>query len=304
VQNPGFMSTDKNIPTQVLNLIRQEGLEIGAHLPAQWLADQLKLSRTPINDALAFLHDKGILQREKNRGYFIAKAVDAADPAVQKKLGLTQTDSTSQAYFAMADDLLKGELPETVSEVLLRNRYELTAAQLQAVLHRIAQEGWAQKKPGYGWEFSAMLTTPDSLLQSYRLRMALEPAALLEPGYRLDPKVIEQCRAAEQHLLDGGIETDTPDQLHERGVRFHESLIEASGNPFFIDTIRRVNRVRRLISYRSMQDRKRYKEHCHQHLHLLDLLEASRNQEAADIMREHLSRTLKNHQKIRKLLKP
>ena len=303
MQNPGFMSTDKNIPTQVLNLIRQEGLEIGAHLPAQWLADRLKVSRTPINDALAFLHDKGILQREKNRGYFVAKAVDAADPAVRKKLGLAQTDATSQAYFAMADDLLKGELPETVSEVLLRNRYELTAAQLQAVLHRISQEGWAQKKPGYGWEFSAMLTTPDSLLQSYRLRMALEPAALLEPGYRLDPKVIEQCRAAEQHLLDGGIETDTPDQLHERGVRFHESLVEASGNPFFIDTIRRVNRVRRLISYRSMQDRQRYKEHCHQHLQLLDLLEASRNQEAADTMREHLSRTLKNHQKIRKLLK-
>ena len=304
MQNAGYMNNDKNIPSRVLDLIRQEGLEIGAHLPAQWLADQLKVSRTPINDALAYLHDKGVLQREKNRGYFIAKTVNAADPTVRKKLGLAQADVASRAYFAMADDLLKGELPETVSEVLLRSRYELTAAQLQAVLHRIAQEGWAQKKAGYGWEFSAMLTTPDSLLQSYRLRMALEPAALLEPGYRLDDKVIEQCRAAEQHLLDGGIETDTPDQLHERGVRFHESLIEASGNPFFIDTIRRVNRVRRLISYRSMQDRQRYKEHCKQHLHLLDLLEAGRNQEAADTMREHLSRTLKNHQKIRNLLKP
>lgn len=304
MQNAGLMSTQKNIPTQVLDLIRQEGLDVGAHLPAQWLADQLQVSRTPVNDALAFLHDKGILQREKNRGYFVAQAVDTADPAVRKKLGLVQTDATSQAYFAMAEDLLKGELPETVSEVLLRSRYELTAAQLQAVLHRIAQEGWAQKKPGYGWTFSTMLTTPDSLLQSYRLRLALEPAALLEPGYSLQPKVIEQCRAAEQHLLDGGIETDTPDQLHERGVRFHESLVEASGNPFFIDTIRRVNRVRRLISYRSMQDRQRYKEHCHQHLHLLDLLEAGRHAEAADTMREHLNRTLQNHQKIRKLLKP
>ena len=304
MQNAGLMSTHKNIPTQVLDLIRQEGLDVGAHLPAQWLADQLQVSRTPVNDALAFLHDKGILQREKNRGYFVAQAVDTADPAVRQKLGLVQTDATSQAYFAMAEDLLKGELPETVSEVLLRSRYELTASQLQAVLHRIAQEGWAQKKPGYGWAFSAMLTTPDSLLQSYRLRLALEPAALLEPGYSLQPKVIEQCRAAEHHLLDGGIETDTPDQLHERGVRFHESLVEASGNPFFIDTIRRVNRVRRLISYRSMQDRQRYKEHCHQHLHLLDLLEAGRHAEAADTMREHLNRTLQNHQKIRKLLKP
>jgi DNA-binding GntR family transcriptional regulator len=279
-------------------------LFVGALLPAQWLADRLNVSRTPINDALAFLHDKGVLQREKNRGYFVARTVDVANPSVRKRLGLMQQDETARAYFAIADDLLKGDLPETVSEVLLKSRYELTSAQLQAVLHRIAQEGWAYKKPGYGWEFSAMLTTPDSLLQSYRLRMALEPAALLEPGYRLDPKVIEQCRAAEQHLLDGGIDTDTPDQLHERGVRFHESLIEASGNPFFIDTIRRVNRVRRLISYRSMQDRQRYQEHCRQHLHLLDLLEAGRQAEAADSLRAHLASTLKNHQKIRKLLKP
>jgi DNA-binding GntR family transcriptional regulator len=148
-----------------------------------------------------------------------------------------------------------------------------------------------------------MLTTPDSLLQSYRLRLALEPAALLEPGFRLDPAVLERCRAAELHLLKGGIQTDTADQLHERGVRFHEALVEASGNPFFIDTMRRVNRVRRLLSYRSMQDRKRYKEHCRQHLHLLDLLEHERNEEASEAMREHLHSTLRNIEKIRGLLK-
>ena len=297
------MNLDKNTPAQVLDLIRQEGLVLGTHLKAQWLADRLNLSRTPVNDALAYLCEKGILSREKNRGYFLAKTVDATDPKVIKKLGLAQTPESGRAYFAIAEDLLKGELPVTVSEAQLRTRYGITSAQLQAVLHRISQEGWAQRRPGYGWEFSAMLTTPDSLLQSYRLRLALEPAALLEPGYHLNAKAIERCRAAEYHLLDGGIETDTPDQLHERGVRFHESLIEASANPFFIDTIRRVNRVRRLISYRSMQDRKRYTEHCHQHLRLLDLLEAGRNVDAAETMREHLNRTLANYQKIRKLLK-
>lgn len=149
-----------------------------------------------------------------------------------------------------------------------------------------------------------MLTTPDSLLQSYRLRLALEPAALLEPSYHLSPEVLEKCRAAEHHLLDGGIEIDTPDQLHERGVRFHESLVEASGNPFFIDTIRRVNRVRRLISYRSMQDRKRYTEHCQQHLQVLDLIAKGKRVDAAEMMRKHLQRTLENHQKIRRLLNP
>ena len=171
------------------------------------------------------------------------------------------------------------------------------------MLARIAGEGWAEKKPGYGWVFSPMLTTPDSLLQSYRMRLALEPAALLEPAYRLEPAVIERLRAVERHLLEGGIETDTALQLHDRGVRFHEALVEGSGNAFFIDTIRRVNRVRRLLSYRSMQDRKRYKEHAKQHLHLLDLLARERNVEASEAMRSHLGSTLRNITKIQGLLK-
>jgi DNA-binding GntR family transcriptional regulator len=136
------------------------------------------------------------------------------------------------------------------------------------------------------------------------MRLALEPAALLEPGYRLEPAVLARCRAAEVHLLEGGIETDTAEQLHERGVRFHESLVEASGNPFFIDAVKRVNRVRRLLSYRAMRDRKRYKEHCRQHLQLLDLLERGRNAEASRAMREHLLSTLRNFEKIRGILKP
>jgi DNA-binding GntR family transcriptional regulator len=209
----------------------------------------------------------------------------------------------TSTYFRIADDRLRGELPDTFTEAMLRRRYGLTPAQLQAVLTRIADEGWGRKKPGYGWEFSPMLTTPESLLQSYRLRLAIEPAALLEPGYRMEPQVLERCRAAELHLLSGGIATDSADQLHERGVRFHESLVEASGNPFFIDAMRRVNRVRRLLSYRSMQDRSRYQEHCRQHLELLDLIERGRNDEAAQALREHLGSTLRNLARISEILK-
>ena len=114
--------------------------------------------------------------------------------------------------------------------------------------------------------------------------------------------MIEQCRAAELHLLNGGIETDTADQLHARGVRFHESLVEASGNPFFIETIKRVNRVRRLLSYRSMQNRARYKDHCEQHLEILALLEQGKNIEAAAALKEHLECTLVNYSNISSLL--
>ena len=288
------------LPAQIIELVRSEELPVGSHLPAQWLADRLRVSRSPVNEALELLQSQGIVRREPNRGYFLANAA----PSPDQLAGPNGPDSVDATYFRIADDLLRGELPDQFTEAMLRRRYGLTPAQLQAVLARIADEGWARKKPGYGWEFSSMLTTPESLLQSYRLRLAIEPAALLEPGYRLEKQVIARCRAAELHLLNGGIETDTADQLHDRGVRFHESLVEGSGNPFFIDTMRRVNRVRRLLSYRSMRDRSRYQEHVDQHLMLLDLLERERNEEAAEVMREHLGSTLRNLARITDILEP
>ena len=298
------MNHDRSLATQIVELIQANGMQVGSHLAAQMLADRLRVSRSPVNEALALLHEKGVLTREKNRGFFLATPFDKPLSDMVDQLGLSESDAVTTVYFRIADDLLKGALPGDFSEQLIRTRYGLTNTQLNAVLGRIAKEGWAERKPGYGWQFSTMLTTPDSLLKSYRLRLALEPAALLEPAYRLDPRVLERCRAAERHLLDGGIGTDTVDQLHDRGVRFHESLVEASGNAFFIDTIKRVNRVRRLLSYRSMQDRGRYKEHCKQHLHVLTLLERERNEEASVALREHLQHTLGALSKISGILEP
>ena len=297
-------NADNSIARQIVALIQEQHWEAGTHLPAQMLADRLRVSRQPVGEALALLHEKGVLTRERNRGFFTARVLNEPLHEVVHGLGLEESDVVTSVYFRIADDLLRRELPLAFSEQLIKTRYGLTSAQLNAVLTRIAKEGWAERKPGYGWEFSSMLTTPDSLLQSYRLRLALEPAALLEPAFRLAPEVIAQCRAAEHHLLAGGIETDTADQLHDRGVRYHESLVEASGNTFFIDTIRRVNRVRRLLSYRSMQSRGRYIEHCKQHLHVLDLLERERNDEASEFLRQHLQHTIAALSGIEDILQP
>ncbi len=111
-----------------------------------------------------------------------------------------------------------------------------------------------------------------------------------------------RLRAAEERLLAGAIATDSADALHERGVRFHETIVGASRNPFFLATIQRINRVRRLLSYRSMLDRTRYPQHCREHLKILDLIERERNEEAAAALRCHLEGTMRNLRKIKALL--
>ncbi|MEZ0168569.1 FCD domain-containing protein [Microvirga sp. TS319] len=296
----GKRELTEGLAAQILEHIRGGGLSRGTHLTAQELSERFSVSRFPIGQALQLLAAKGVLTHRPNRGYFVSDVGNASP----ESLGLAARDDATRVYFSIAEDHLHGRLPDPASEAYLKETYAVTKAQLNTVLGRIAQEGWAERRPGYGWSFSPMLTTPESLEQTYRVRLALEPAALLEPTYRLDPDVAARCREAELRLLAGAIETDSADALHERGVRFHEAIIGASGNPFFLEAVRRINRVRRLLSYRSMVDRQRYRQQCEEHLEILDLLEQRRNEEASQALRHHLQHTIGNLQKIRLILEP
>jgi len=274
-------------------------LPAGAHLSAQRLADRFGVSRFPIGQALRVLADHGVVTPAPRRGFFVAQ--EGQQPA-GVLAGGRKPQGLAAVYFAIAEDRVAGRLPDTMSEAALRERYGVTRGQLAQLLDRIAAEGWAERRAGYGWRFSSVLTTPDALEQTYRLRLAIEPASLLEPGYRLDPAVAAQCRAVEETMLAGGIETASSDALYERGVRYHEAIVGASGNPFMLEALQRVNRVRRLLVYRSLTDRQRFYRQAREHLAMLDLLEAGRREEAAAAMRVHLGAVMQNLSAVRPLL--
>ena len=44
-----FLRAEHSLAAQGLDLIQTEGMRAGSHLPAQWLADRLRLSRSPDN---------------------------------------------------------------------------------------------------------------------------------------------------------------------------------------------------------------------------------------------------------------
>ncbi|MFE2282305.1 hypothetical protein ACFXAE_34760 [Streptomyces sp. NPDC059454] len=52
-----------------------------------------------------------------------------------------------------------------------------------------------------------MLTSMESYRDSYRFRLTIEPAAILEPGFVLDRDALESVRAQQQRLVDGEIHT-------------------------------------------------------------------------------------------------
>jgi DNA-binding GntR family transcriptional regulator len=279
--------------------VRSGRLAAGEHLSAQGLADRFEVSRSPVAEALRELAARGVLRHEARKGYFVAPPGEGEVPSAP-----APEDPVHRAYLALAEDRLEGRLPEVVPMGILRDRYGLSAGQAQALVTRVVKEGWLERRPGYGLRFTAMLASADALLQTYRFRMALEPAALLEPGYALDRAAVAKCRRVEEAMLAGGIESMAMEELYDRGVRFHETIVAGSRNPFFLDALQRINGVRRLLAYRSSVTRARYYEQARDHLEILDLLEAGRNEMAAERLRRHLGTVIGNLQAIRPILEP
>ncbi len=285
---PRRASLTNDLAASIIGHIQAEGLLSGHHLPLQALADRFAVSRPPVALALRALAEQGVVRHEANRGYFVG---DRPSPGAAKAQPVVHL---RQAYFQIAEDRLRGVLPDQVSQTLIRQTYNLTSSAFQELFGRIAREGWAERRPGYGWTFLPMLTTPQALEHTYRVRLILEPAGLLEPGFFLSPEKADRCRQREQAMLDGDIETLSADELYERGVQFHEALAEASGNPFLLDAIRRLNAIRRLLAYRTMLNRQRYYPQVSEHLAILDLLTRQRREEAAEAMRTHVANVMAN----------
>ncbi|MFF3500629.1 GntR family transcriptional regulator [Streptomyces sp. NPDC003247] len=271
---------------RIVEHIATNGLPVGTRLVERALAEQLKVSRSPVRQALRLLADEGVVVAAERGGYTVALT---GPDLTEASLFPTTEDATEDVYLRIAADRLDGRLPDRVTENALARRYDLMPGQLAHVLRRVAVEGWIERLPGYGWEFQPMLTSMDAYRDSYRFRLTIEPAAILEPGFVLDREALETVRAQQQGLADGEVHTIGNAQLYDLNSRFHEVVMACSRNSFFIDSLRRVDRLRRLIEYRRSLQRDRAALRCAEHVRLADLLLAGERAEAAAFLRRHLS---------------
>lgn len=271
---------------RVIEYIRTERLQAGHHLTEQSLEETLGASRSPIRGALAYLAQKGIVSPQPpRRGLFLTR--NAAD------LGVIDNDLTTsaeeQGYLALARDQLAGQLPAVLSENEAMRRYSLTRERMRRVLARAANEGWMEQRASKGWSFLPMIDGPQACEESYALRLALEPAAMLMPGFAIDSDVLRRIRTQQQALAGGGYRTAGHAEMFQANATFHEALASLSGNRFIVQTIIRQNQLRRLLEYRETDDRERVRRQCEEHLAILDLLERGERSAAAQLLTRHLS---------------
>lgn len=276
----------EQLASSIERWIADEQLVEGTTLPERAVAERFRVSRTPVREALQLLAQQGTITARPEGGYAVKARIEL--PPLSALTSLPPADPDEAVYLQIAEDRLSGELPERTTENDLMRRYGLTRARLVAVLRRITSEGWMERLPGNGWQFLPTLSSGAAYDQGYRLRILLEPAALLESAWQLDEAALRKCRAEQQALVDGAYEWASPAQLFDANTRLHELIISFAGNVFISDALKRVNRLRRLMDYRKNVDRPGTQRRCKEHLTLIDLLLTGQREAAADFMRLHL----------------
>ncbi len=282
---------------EIAEMIAVGDIAPGSHLSTQQLAVRFAVSRTPVREALGLLAERGAVLQQPNRGYFACKP--RPNGLSRRAARQSQPADAPAAYYQLGEDWLNDAIEAEITEQRLMERYGLTKGQLSAILARASADGWMERKAGYGWRFLPVAKTPEALDQIYRFRTVIEPAALLEPTFRLDRSVADRMRALFVTMLDGAIETWPPVRLHAIGVEFHEELARMSGNPMFHQSLVRVNRLRKLLEHRSFLNGKRAYDETREHLDILDMLVAGDVTGASYQMRHHLGRALTRKRSLR-----
>ena len=273
------------LANRLLDHIRAERLLAGHHLTEQSLEGVLGTSRSPVRGALAHLAERGIVApRPPRRGLFLTR--DAA--ALEELEGAAASEEAG--YLALAHDRLAGRLPTILTEQAAMRRYGLTRERVRRVLGLAVKEGWIEQRASKGWSFLPMIDGPEACAESYALRAALEPAAMLMPSFRIDSVVLQRLRRQQSALAEGGYRTAGRVELFQANSTFHEALSSLSGNRFIAQVICRQNQLRRLLEYWVVEDgRDRVGRQCEEHLAILDLLQRGERGEAARLLTEHLA---------------
>lgn len=278
----GATRLQEGLIERIHQLVRSDGVRPGERLNEKQLAERLNVSRSPVRAALDVMASRGLVVRRPHRGVELVALPPANDAHTA-----TPERSDEDLLVLIAADRNRMALGDEFSESELMQSYGVSRALLRGTLEKLADLGMVGRKPGYGWRF---LTSWNAEIrrESYRFRMTVEPAAIMEPGFALAEGWAEQMRRQHEASLSQPWTAFSSVALFEMNASFHEGIANGSGNRFFVEAVRRQNRLRRFANYNWRHGFERVRANHAEHMAILDPLEAGDRELAALMMRRHL----------------
>ena len=273
----------QELANQIVGLLRQCGAGVGYRLVEGDLCNRFSVSRTPVRAALALLAETGLLEARHNRGFLVKRPLRDDDGPPTK---VDSENDETRLFLAIARDRMTGTLPMRCSQRELVRRYDVQP--VIKVLRDLAKFGVVQRQPGHGWSFLPTIDSPAAHDESYRLRIIVEPAAILEPDFKLDPAWITEMRQRHERFLHAPWKDAMSIEFFHMNAQFHVGIASASGNRYIASLVEQHNQLRRFLNYNWTYGADRVKVSAQEHLELLQVLERGDQELASLLLRRHL----------------
>lgn len=275
----------QRVAREIIALARRDHRPAGYHLPKLALAREIGTSHNPVEAALAHLARIGVVRHEPDRGYFLARDAQQLGSAA-KKLAPAGNDPL---YLKIAELRLTHRLPDSITETDLIRRFGAARSAVRKALARIQQEGWIERRAGHGWAFLPLIDSVQAYEENYEIRRVLEPACVLSSRFAAAPGELETLKREQAYMASGGYGAMTPVEWADINARFHETLARWSGNRFMLQTMRRLNQLRKLVEYRAVAGAPELRaRQAGEHLHILEAIGHGDCAGAAELLRRHL----------------
>jgi DNA-binding GntR family transcriptional regulator len=273
------------VARDIVALARRENWPSGHHLTKLMLAKTIGTSHNPVEAALAHLARMGIVRHEMDRGYFLARSAQRLGTSARK----LAPSGDDPLHRKIADARLGHRLPDTVTETDLIRRFAATRSAVRKVLARIQQEGWAERRAGHGWAFLPLIDSVAAYEDNYEIRRVIEPACILGSRFTADRTELEALKQQQTFMAGGGYGEMTPVEWADINAHFHETLARWSGNRFMLQTMRRINQLRKLVEYRAVSGNPAARaRQAAEHLRILEAIERGDRSAAAKLLCKHL----------------
>lgn len=271
----------ESLVERIIEVIHADGLKPGSRIKESALARSLSVSRTPVRAALERLEKEGVVSHSPNRGMTLVNLPERRERAAQ-------SSNEDDVLVAIARLRREGLLPEKFTESELMRQLQLDRPGVRNALTRLEDLGVTRRKTGYGWEFSDAIRDARAKAESYRFRILIECAAILEPDFRLEEAWVADMKERHRAIMGAEWQESSSVTLFEMNADFHLGICAASGNRYLKEAMHRQNQLRRLYNYNWRHGPERVQATCSQHLEIIDRLEAGENEVAAALMRQHL----------------
>ncbi|WP_422370528.1 GntR family transcriptional regulator [Hoeflea sp.] len=272
---------------QIVELALERGLGHGDHLPETTLAEACGVSRTPIRSALKLLEKNSIVQKREEGGYFLNQSPENVGID-----GVSQLEDMEDSLAArILADRAERRITDVQSVSALVRRYGAPRSAVLNALKILSTDGIVAQLPGRAWAFQPLLDTPNALAESLSFRLAMEPQAILAPGFRMDNQKAGLLRQQMENFLTHSDGSMSAMAFMHIDCAFHSLIAESSGNRFLRGALLAHQRLRLTTQKDHSIPDFRLRQSLEEHLGILDSLERMQHQLAADQMVLHLRRS-------------